>query len=496
MVDPGDVCAAMSMKRLHLALIVCAAGCAREPIAPPSESSCQAPPMRIAATDEVDLLFVIDNDYIGPLVENELAQRIHFVDEQIAAIVAAGGSIDFHLGITTTDFGAGATGAPGCQPSPGGQQGKLQAVGIFGPNTCQSPVGASFAAMHFGSDGTVTGNLPPKQTLDMTVTCMGAVGGSGCGFRHPLEASFAALQQGAAGNEGFLRDEAQLVVAWLTNTDDCSASPTVDIFNKNNRSYGYEGNIRCVRAGVLCGDPPMEIPYASSNGPLANCVPAPNPGNMDPNRLFDVSRYIDFFARHGGVKRDASDVALVLVSGAPSPFQIILTNPGIVVPPSVSCGALNEMSNPPCVPERDISCFNMAQPDFFGAPPIRLGAVVAAASRHFVQSICDANLSPTLQAVADFATTSLASAPHCLTSALPDPVHPDCVVEDVTVDENGVTTVVELPQCDGHTMPCWLVEKKVACAKMSPDAMGVTLQRSNPLGIGSSTRVTCAAKCF
>ena len=36
--------------------------------------------------------------------------------------------------LITSDYGAGATGAPGCQPSPGGQRGQLQAIGAEGSN--------------------------------------------------------------------------------------------------------------------------------------------------------------------------------------------------------------------------------------------------------------------------------------------------------------------------------------------------------------------------
>src|SRR5262245_16077534 len=97
----------------------------RPPIGPPP------PPQLVpqSVRGRVDLLFMLDTSN-GPsdAMNAELKNRFPHFLEPLHRLAAAGQPVDLHIGVVTSDYGAGATGAPGCSPSPGGQQGRLIAL--------------------------------------------------------------------------------------------------------------------------------------------------------------------------------------------------------------------------------------------------------------------------------------------------------------------------------------------------------------------------------
>ena len=71
-------------------------------------------------------------------------------------------------------------------------------------------------------------------TIDQAFSCLATVGTSGCGFEHQLASAAVSLGfRGTtpAANVGFLRPDAFLAVAFITNEDDCSAPPDSTIFD-------------------------------------------------------------------------------------------------------------------------------------------------------------------------------------------------------------------------------------------------------------------------
>ena len=65
-------------------------------------------------------------------------------------------------------------------------------------------------------------------------SCLATVGTSGCGFEHQLASAAVSLGfRGTtpAANVGFLRPDAFLAIAFITNEDDCSAPPDTPIFD-------------------------------------------------------------------------------------------------------------------------------------------------------------------------------------------------------------------------------------------------------------------------
>lgn len=447
--------------------------------------------------DKVDLLFLIDNSGSMDAMQAALRERFFYFFKPFDELAKDGHYVDFHIGVVTSDYGAGATGAPGCEPSPGGQRGILQAIGVKADPSCLSPTGARF--IEYSNAPGAANNLPAGQDLATTFTCMASVGSMGCGMEHQMESVHAALKGDLAENAGFIRPDAALAVAFVTNEDDASAPPDTDIFDKSlTAEYGYEASYsRQTRLGIVCCPPgvascrPEEMqfpPYGDSAGPLSMCRAAPNP----PGRLYDIRRYIDFFtlpARKGGVKANPDDVILYALDAPDDTFQVILSNPGSSE--NQQCPQLNESSNPPCVPVLRHSCKNPDVPGLFGDPAVRLNTVVRAVAQHRIWSICDGDYADALQHFATAVTQQLGAA--CLPSAfaLADPVATDCTAADVQADiDQQLETPI--PRCDGLSYPCWRLESKSACDGMTTGKVGLTIDRKGqPPPANTFVRASC-----
>ncbi len=485
--------------------------CVSPPLESPKTSVTQQTPVRVPQNikDKVDILFLVDNSNSMSAMTEELKNRFSQFLKVFQELAASGKFVDLHIGVVTSDYGAGTGNAPGCTSSPGGQMGRLQAVGAAADAKCKPPKPvdgktANYISYKFtGTDGSGVHNLPDGQDLVKTFTCMASAGAMGCGFEHQLEAVYAALHNNLPENKDFLRNgedgstSALLTVVFLTNEDDGSAPSSSDVFDKNKvAQYGYESSYRQTRWGVQCdgsSDAYKLAPYGDSGGPLAGCHAALNPSAAPdnpgggPGREYEISRYINLFNNpsvSGGVKPNPADVILVGIDAASDPFSVILSNPGTSGGAQyVTCPQLNEGSNPPCVPVLQHSCQNPAQPSFFGDPAVRLNAVInaangGAAANHYIASICDADYTPALQAVAQKIIVSLGGG--CIVSPLPDPKNPDCTAQDVTRNLDGTTTSKTIPRCDGsNTYPCWKVHAKKLCGAVEDD--GNCDQATNPI---------------
>ena len=469
-------------------------------IAPPLESP---PPMVNGQTpiyvpqslkNKVDVLFMVDNSNSMSAMTDQLKARFDQFFKVFQQLAGGMTYADLNIGVVTSDYGAGKTGAPGCQPSPGGQQGRLQALGVAAPQGCLPPTGANFIHYDFNPMHANASNLPANQNLVQTFTCMASVGAMGCGFEHQLESVYAALHNPIPDNKNFLRDDALLAVVFLTNEDDSSAPPDSDMFDKSaSAMWGYESSYRQTRWGIMCDYGGMTgalPPYGDSGGPMANCVPATNP----PGAEYDIQRYVDFFTNpksQGGVKDDPHDVIMFGID-APGPqesgtVQTLLSNPSTTGgQPYAACSPLNESSNPACVPVLQHSCQNPSNPVFFGDPAVRLNAVIRKAKGGFnISSICNSDYTGALQSLSNLIVSSLGAG--CITSKLPDPSNPDCVVEDVTDNGDGTSNTVEILRCDkvNNATPCWSVGANPACVcamsgctnVQSPDGLGITINR-------------------
>src|SRR4051812_11922942 len=107
--------------RLAAVLLLCA--CAKEPRFPPysgpdtcvRERTLAIPQNRFK--DRVDLLFVLENTPRMALLKPSIPERMHAVLRPIHALVENGEYPDLHIGVITTDMGAGTATTDHCQPT-------------------------------------------------------------------------------------------------------------------------------------------------------------------------------------------------------------------------------------------------------------------------------------------------------------------------------------------------------------------------------------------
>jgi hypothetical protein len=196
------------------------------------------------ANGELDLLLVVDNSR-SMSEEQELLRREL---PRVAAVLATGdrdgdGVQDFpafesvHVGITTTDLGAGPVeDVPTCETG-WGDDGQLLEESRNPDPSCTGSY-ARFASYDESDPATLGGFVEQ-------VTCVSAVGQEGCGFEQQLEATLLALSpsaptdwtaagwtvpsfpggrapRGDGSNAGFLRPGSILAIVEVTDEDDTS----------------------------------------------------------------------------------------------------------------------------------------------------------------------------------------------------------------------------------------------------------------------------------
>jgi hypothetical protein len=356
--------------------------------------------------DKVDILFMVDDSPSTTPKQAELQARFPELIKVLDQMGATGNPIDYHIGVVTSDLGAGPTPFGNC--TPGGLGAKLQSLGRAHGAACAPPIGANFIEYNQLSG---ENNLPTGVTLADEFTCMAQVGAAGCGFEHPLEAVYKALHDcmpDASGaypnctipeNRGFLRPDSVLVVVLVTDEDDCSADPTTDLFAINKTSsYGNELSYRCTNYGIECLQNGSEqlMPYGDSGGALTGCQSAPNPNGTGPGKLYDLSRYLNFFtmpASAGGVRDNPGDVILAAIDAPSTPVESFVGNPSTYAP----CAAGSTLDGQKCAVLLQHSCNASAQ--FFGDPAVRINQLVNASAGSLLSSICDQDYTAAMTAL-------------------------------------------------------------------------------------------------
>jgi hypothetical protein len=433
--------------------------CLSPPVESPKTTVTQETSVRVeqSVKNKVDLLFLIDNSPSMAPKQKELANRFPTLIKALQNFAMQGNPASYHIGVVTSDLGAGPFTLNQGQCHPGGDGAKLQ---IAPAPTATAPAGCTGFSLgggvHYidynqltGTDnimGITSGDIPTA------FSCIAAVGEAGCGFEHQLEAPYRALHDMIAENAGFLRPDAILAVVYVTDEDDCSAPPTSDLFDPSTNGvnmYGVLHSFRCTQFGVQCNG--MPVPPMSVSG-LTGCE---SQTMATGGKLFDVQKYIDFFtkpAAQGGVKVDPNDVILVAITAPKDPVGVSITMPCADQTNTMSCPILNH------------SCVAATNALFFGDPAVRLSSVVASAKHNNLTSICDTDYTAAIQALGDLIISQIGAG--CLNSPIANRADgtPDCVVEDVTANPDGSTTTKEIPSCaeNGHVVPCWQVIDKLA----------------------------------
>lgn len=537
-----------------LALVSCVNPLLEEP-PPPVETRETRIVVPQSPRNKVDILFMVDNSASMEAMAQELRTRFNEFFTVFNDLASVGTYADLHIGVVTSDYGAGQASGT-CTNFGGGQQGLLQGVGANAPAACRPPGGnVNYIQYQFAPTGannlpastrtctqdsdcpsnscntgtqTCNGTIPCTQDSDCpaiantperrcqagscvqqlvdTFTCMASVGTVGCGFEHVLESTIQALRKPENGD--FLRSDAILTVVFLTNEDDCSAPSSSDLFQSSPTldspsQYGWRSSYRCTQFGLTCSNGSGQNslpPYDKTNGTLT-CSPG---GASSGGKLSDIQQYIDFFNRprsQGGVKeRPADDVILVGINAVPvgstgiDQVQVILSDPQTPAGDAyVECPTIttDPLANPPCVPVVQHSCIRPDDTRFFGDPPIRLNAVIDSVPIHTVSSICAADYTPALQSLGRLIANQIGIG--CITARLANPSTPDCKVEDVTQIDATRSEVRAIRQCDANqTAPCWRLEDKSACEGISPDRLGLTVFRGSlPVPPNTTARISC-----
>ena len=410
--------------------------------------------LRFERRDAIDALLVLDDSAaMGPA-----QQRLRPELPRIVGLLADANAMrSVHVGVITTDLGA-----PGisCGHARGG---RLIPVGAAAPAGCLPPTATPWLTVTAQSANTPTG-----QPLDQTLACMTSVGEAGCGFEMPLEAARRQLLAPSGDDLGFLRDEALLVVVFLTNEDDCSVEPSADVLGTN-PGYGPLTSFRCARYGLYCdGDLIGEQPAR-----YTTCRPA-NAG--DGGRLVEVSIYQALFGAplgQGGAKADPGDVVIAGLHAPDAPVEVVAASGAAACGPGAgSCAALAH------------SCVQSDDASVFGDPAVRLHTLVAAGGG-VSRSICEPSYRPFAdELVARVEAAAVGAA--CVPGALVDPDAADC-----TVSVRGDS----LRRCgapeDGG--PCWRVVEDRGCVEQVDPRDGTTQRRR--LQLNGLERAGAAARC-
>ena len=203
--------------------------------------------------DKVDFLFVIDNS--GSMTEEQMALVTSFPGF-ISTISDTLMAQDYHLMVTDTD--AASVGASSvsiingqieCEVHPGCCMGACNGIGGIViqpppefcngepcanfeiPEGCDHEIGAGKANDPLGNpcgiDGDLRYMLDSQTNLEQTFSCLALVGTGGDGLERPMDATLDAIgvqSEGGGCNEGFLRDDAILVVTIISDEDDVDQS--------------------------------------------------------------------------------------------------------------------------------------------------------------------------------------------------------------------------------------------------------------------------------
>jgi hypothetical protein len=409
------------------------------------------------ANRQLDLLFMVDNSSSMEAAQVNLAANLPSFMNVLKGL--PGGLPDLHIGVVTSDMGAGSGTITGCMGN--GDNGTFQHAPTGSCTTTTLNSGATFI-----SD---TGGASPVTNFtgsDITAVfqCIVEVGSNGCGFEHQLASVARAL--GADGspppaeNAGFLRPNAYLAIVLVTNEDDCSAPVTSPLYDTTGNSLasqlGPVGGFRCNEFGHRCSlngaalAPPLRLSPnptdLTTTVSYDNCESSESDGMLTP-----VGTFVQMIK---ALKTDpAGQIVVASIQGPPAPYvehwrmaPVTDTGPWPEISHSCDGGSAVGVADP------GVRLQQFAQS--FGANGL-------------TYPICVNNFGPAFQTIAMKLSQVMAS-PSCLQGTIRNKMPssgtfmPDCTVTEII--PNGATTTI--PSCDvnANTAPCWQLATSATCA--------------------------------
>lgn len=275
------------------------------------------------ADKEIDILFIIDNSASTSEKQANLARNFPRMIEAMRSPKLNNRIPNVHIGVISTDLGAGSYSLPSCEVS-GGDLGRLQSK----PRVpgCVPPSKPYIEYI----DGVTNINNPsiidPVEKVKQAFSCIAELGDGGCGFEMPLEAARRALDPKLNLNPGFLRRGAPLALVFLTDEDDCSAAKP-QLFDPAQSGLadplGPLTSFRCFEFGVACATCPGGDCSRTSVGPRQACRPAHD-------WLHKVEDYVTFFER----LKPPGQVMVFAVAGPAAPVEVQLSGAAPSLRPS------------------------------------------------------------------------------------------------------------------------------------------------------------------
>lgn len=404
----------------------------------PNQDKAEVKDIPLQLNRNLDLLFVVDNS--GSMKEEQAGLATNFPKFIQVLQQVQGGLPDVHIGVVSSNMGAGNNGIQNC--SPPGDAGHL----LQGPDgtTC---AGLDPGAKFISDIANTTGGRTQNYTGDLgqLFSCMAQLGTDGCGLEHHLESMRTALDPANAFNAGFIRKDAFLGIVIIGDEDDCSdKDPTV--FSPTDTSKGPI-NFRCTEYGVttdIDSDPLHMQPMANWGDRSAD-----NPRSREDSQYIQpVQRYIDFVKQ---LKTDPRSIVVADIGAPKTPFVI----------------GPDTYENKPSDPALQASCTST---NGFAVPTVRVQQFIGAfPDRNSFSSICATDFTDALVNIANLIKEVIGDP--CIQGTLKMPI--DCVVSQV-VDE-GLATQSEtiLPECTPngpgtHTnTPCWYFDTDNAQCSMT-----------------------------
>ncbi|MBA3394190.1 MAG: hypothetical protein H0T89_16195 [Deltaproteobacteria bacterium] len=393
--------------------------------APPRASARTVAQVLPAESAAVDILFVIDDSMS---MADEQAQLGIWSSNLFEVLSGSGDLPDLHIAVTSSS------------------------VDIPSLEQCRSGMGGSFqvggAVLQNGRFIRDVAGLTGRErnysgTLTETFAKMARVGDSGCGMEQPFKAARLALSN---ESEGFLRDDALLLVVFVTDEDDCSARDSTlfsDPYADACSELGTITSYRCFEHGVTCYDGKGSRELGERN----DCRPAASSPYME-----SVAGFAEMLK---GLKPDPAQVVVAAIHGKP--------NQVIAIP--------DERITTHATPRLANVCGIGGKEGSGATPAIRMNALLAEfGGRASQSSICDSELSWAMRDIGRV-TRDAASRSHCLAGPLIDAdvaaagIQPGCRVEATSDVGTDLERRVEVPPCDraGGTR-CFTIDRDPACA--------------------------------
>ncbi len=445
------------MMRFAAALLIAVAACSSPgaTIGEGWKKVLDTPPGPIEA---LDILFVIDNS--GSMYNDQYALVTAAGDQLFAQLEAElGGMPDLHVGVISTDLGAGNYDISGCAEP--GDNGRLLKGPPDGPE-CPGITGNFLSDVDDGQGGRLRNY---QGALVDNFACLGRLGIEGCGFEQPLEAMKRALDGSNPENTGFMRPDALLLIAFLGDEDDCSAYDT-GLFDTSQTELdsplGPVSSYRCFEFGVVCDvDNPRVI------GDKTGCEPREDSAYITP--LADYVAFLDT------LKPDPALVMLAGIVPPPGPVKVQVSDaqwfelaPACTPPPI------------PCPPEEPNCVQGPVQ------PAVRLDAIIHSfPTRYAFEPMCDDTMAAMLNRIAR-STAGVMAADTCILGDNPLPADPTCRAFDVLGDARTA-----IPPCGDGDATCFAIVQDADRCGYTPSNLRVDVQRAAPPPTGTRLLVEC-----